>query len=146
MINYWMKNYSIISCLTDVTEIRIPKKVGRPTLSYENLADKTKKKRDLSIERKLNSEQSYNIVKKKLKSEGNLNASKLIDILRNPEESQVLYKSYQDKSTTELTEEEALALKLATRLSCEDYRILRRTALKKNNHFFPPLAKVLILN
>ena len=121
----------------------VPRKISRPRPAYEDSSQKSQKRKDLSTERKLTFEQSCNITKKKLKSSGNLSACKLIDIIQNPDDAAALYKTSQQDSTSALTPEEALALKLQTRLSCEDYRILRRTSIEKKNPFLPPLAKVI---
>lgn len=96
------------------------------------------------MERKLTYEQSCTIVKKKFKACGNRSACKLIDSIQCAEKADEIYRRSLKESEIALTPEEALALKLQTRLSCQDYRILRQAALNKQNPFFPPLAKVRI--
>lgn len=124
----------------------VPHEVGRPRKPYEDSSKISQKRKDLSIEREITFEQSCYIAKKKFKSCGNLSAAKLIEIIKSPENANALYKTSQRNLDTALTPEEALALKFQTRLSCEDYRNLRRASVQKNNSFLPPLYKVKINN
>ena len=85
-------------------------------------------------------------LKKKLKSNNNLNGSKLIDEVANPESADKLFKMLNNAEMRKITPEEALALIVEANLRVHAYELIREFAKKVGHDIYPSYSKVSIEN
>lgn len=115
---------------------------GRPKKKLSLCTDSTKRKKIADVSKSMDIEEACEQLKKKLKSDGHSTASKILDIIVEPESAKSIYKSIRSEPSIEMTAEQAVGLIIQARLSKSAYQILRNNAKKMRHELYPPYYKV----
>lgn len=116
-------------------------------MEFSNLSSSGKRKRTLQMRKDRSSDEITHAAKMCLKSDGNLEASRLVDeALRTPtvvsEMRNVLAQN--KNSCIMLSEDEALSLYTEAKLTKAQYQYIRNTFLSKNINILPNYEKLIL--
>uniref|UniRef100_A0ABD2XJ72 Uncharacterized protein n=1 Tax=Trichogramma kaykai TaxID=54128 RepID=A0ABD2XJ72_9HYME len=117
-------------------------RVGRPSLSYINSSEETRRKKRSAIVSELTLDDCVVALKKKLRLDNNFAGVSVIDMAVDAEYANYIVKNTKKLDSRKLLVEEALALLVDAKLTKVSYNSIRNAALKTNNDIYPPYDEI----
>lgn len=120
------------------------RKRGRPKKPCDQLSSVSKRKKALKIRSELSTNELAFATEKSFKSDGFLDASKVIsNLVESPEIATEYLQCYRKQMITKkYIADEALALMIDMRLSSINYILMREGSKTRNNTLYPPYHHV----
>ena len=118
---------------------------GRPSITFSESSDRTKRRKTKDIRDNRTSEELVFATKMSLRAEGKLDAAHVLQDITSgsPSQPSTYRKLLQMNEEKTLSDNDALSLLIESRLSKNQYLILRQTSKGKNCKLFPPYSNVL---
>lgn len=118
------------------------KSVGRSTLSYEEMSNRSKRRRDLENSKTFSTEEAFGIASKRMKLDGNLNGDKVLSMIREKESADNMMALLDKPQPLLMTGAQALGLIIDRRFTKTDYTTLRKSALLLHHNLYPVYYEV----
>ena len=127
----WLQSFMEFKIYPIEIDQNILSKRGRPTVNFEESSDCVKRRKTISL-RKCSVDMLAYATQMKLRSTGNIEASKILkEISSNPEQAKMyrdVVKKHDGKETSKITNDEALSLITEAKLSRHQYSLVRHHA------------------
>ncbi|KAK2575272.1 hypothetical protein KPH14_007657 [Odynerus spinipes] len=112
---------------------------------FKDISDRHKVRRTKSIRKEYSGNELMFAAKMKMKAEGNIHASKVLDyLLRNPREAETIrnFCEQKEENLPQCSKEKALGMITSLKLSKTQYNMLREASLEDNKNIYPSYYQI----